>query len=115
MSILPHYEKAIIPIEKFTEYALNADRDPNKTFAFKSALGYTENNVGDLVNNINSNISNFNAVSKGNNGFGEVYECVMSLKGANGKTANILTSWIIRNNEDFPRLTNAYVTNKKVR
>jgi hypothetical protein len=39
MNILPRAEKAVIPIEKFTMYALNAERESNKADAFNLALG----------------------------------------------------------------------------
>jgi len=115
MDILPKYEDAVIPQEKFTKYALDSDKDPDKATAFRMALGYTQENSDLLIENIRHNIPNFESVFKGNNGFGDTYECVMNLKGENGKTANVVTSWIIENGDNFPRLTSAYVTNKKMR
>ena len=115
MGILPNADKAVIPLEKFSNYVLNPNKDPNKAFAFQAALGYTVGNAGLLVDNISINLSRFPAWPNGHNGYGLRYECIMRITGANGKNATVLTAWIIRDGEDFPRLTNAYVTKKKLR
>jgi hypothetical protein len=114
MNVLPNATEARIPIEKLLNYALDFEKDPNKATAFRIALGYTKRNADALIANIYRNIEKYNAIHKGNNGYGEIYEAVMNLTGENGKTANVLTSWIVENGLDFPRLTNVYVTKKKV-
>ena len=113
MNILPNIDQAIIPKEKFINYSLDPVRQPDKAIAFKNALGYTLDNYDELLENIRDNMANFKAVKKGDNGFGETYEVIMNLVGANGKKANVLTSWIIEKGKHYPRMTNAYVTKKK--
>ena len=115
MNLLPNYEDAVIPIEKFTQYALNDDSDPDKAIAFRNALGYTPDNVNWLIANIRRNLPCFESTPKGDNGFGMRYECIMSLTGSNGRSANVVTGWIVENGTDFPRLTTAYVTDKNPR
>ena len=115
MEMLPNADKAVIPLEKFTDYVLNPNKDPNKAFAFQSALGYSVGNAGLLIENIRVNLRKFPTLVNGHNGYGSRYECIMSIMGANGKKANVLTAWIVIDGEDFPRLTNAYVTKKKLR
>jgi len=112
--MLPNAEKAVIPTEKITNYSLDFDKDPNKATAFKLALGYNKNNADMLIDNIYRNIPFYNAYSRGNNGYGELYEVVINITGANGRNANVLTAWIVENGTDIPRLVNAYVTKKKV-
>lgn len=107
---LQYYAK--IPEEKFTKYALNPDKAPDKAQAFESALGYNLENVDKLIKNIQEHIDESKFVSKGDKGYGMLYEYVMSLTGENGKTANVLTAWIESDGEK--RLTSAYVTKKKV-
>ena len=111
--VLPNADKAIIPMEKLLGYSLNFDRDPNKTVAFKLSLGYTIKNADKLVENIHRNLTKYKAVFKGSNGYGDIYEVVMNLTGEHGSQANVLTSWIVENGHNYPRLTNVYVTKKK--
>lgn len=113
MDTLPNADNAVIPIEKLISYSLDFDKDPNKALAFKLALGYTKKNADRLIISVKQSIRTAAATYKGNNGFGEIYESVMTLMGENGKTANVLTSWIMETGLDYPRLTNIYVTNKK--
>lgn len=115
MNILPGADKAEIPIEKFTEYALNPDKDFNKANAFQKALGYNLSNTEKLIHNILFNLKKFEAQKKSDNGYGERYSVLMSLTGENGKIANVQTAWLIDINTNKPRLLSAYVTNKNVK
>lgn len=105
---------AKIPEDKFLRYALDMNKQPDKAKAFKSALGYTKDNYKELIENIDSNFDTKNMISKGTNGYGELFECVMELTGANGKKANVCTGWIVEHGQTEPRLTSAYVTKRKV-
>lgn len=105
---------AQIPKEKFTQYALDPQKDPNKAYAFKNALGYTKENYQDLIDNIQNNLDEKALKHKGSNAYGELYEYVMEFIGANGKKANVCTGWIKRSDETEIRLTSAYVTGKGV-
>lgn len=112
--VLPNYENAIIPIEKFTKYALdmNNPKGRNKAIAFQEALGYNVNNVDKLIRNIQKNLNKFNAIEKSDKGFGKQYEVLMTLVGENKKVANVKTGWIIDKETGETRLTSAYVTKK---
>lgn len=112
--ILPNYKNAIVPIEKFTKYALdlNNPKGKNKAIAFEEALGYNLTNVDKLIKNIQNNINNFNAIEKEDKGFGKRYEVLMTLIGENKKIANVKTGWIVDNETGETRLTSAYVTQK---
>lgn len=103
---------ARMPEEKFTKYALDPSNAPDKAKAFETALGYTSENVNDLIKNIEDHIDESKFVEKGDKGHGMCYEYVMKLKGANGKEANVMTAWIDDNGEK--RMTSVYVTKKKV-
>ena len=115
MNVLPNASKAVIPIEKFDNYALNVVKEPDKAAAFKAALGYDLSNSADLIRNIRENVGNFNAIEKPDNGYGKRFEVLMTLLGANGKTANVKTAWIIDNKNGETRLTSAYVTKKRLK
>lgn len=109
---LPGFTQAVIPIKKFTEYALNPDKDPNKAKAFKDALGYELSDAQDLIDNIREHIKDFPALEKGKNPYGTLYEVLMELEGKNGKKANVKTGWILDDNTGETRLTSAYITKK---
>lgn len=110
---LPKQENVRIPEAKFTQYALNPKKDPNKAKAFKEALGYDLSNSDELIHNIKEHLSEFNAVEKPDNGHGRRYEVVMELTGPNGKTANVLTAWIDDTKTGEMRLTTAYVDKRR--
>lgn len=76
---------ANIPEEKFTKYALDPTKSPDKAKAFQSALGYNKSNYNKLIENIKNNIDENKFVKKGDKGHGMLYEYVMELKGENGK------------------------------
>ena len=101
-----------IPEAKFTAYALNPEKDPDKAKAFKEALGYDLSNYSELIQNINDHIDESKFVEKGDIGYGMRYEYIMELEGINGKKANVLTAWI--QDEEDKRMTSVYVTDKKV-
>ena len=109
MNLLPRLNEAVIPIEKLTQYALNVDKDENKTIAFELALGYNESNADKLIANIKSNLHRFPAKIKGDKGFGQTYEVVMSITGENGKTARVLTGWIDDASNGEMRLTTVHI------
>ena len=111
--LLPNYQNAIIPAEKFTEYALNPLKDKNKAEAFEKALGYNLNNSDKLIENIKNNIDKFSAKEKEDLGYGPRYEITMKLLGENNKEANVKTAWIIDKDTKQTRLTSAYVTSKQ--
>ena len=114
MAKLPNADNAIIAAEKFTKYALDPLKEPNKAMAFEKALGYNKNNAKELIFNIRKNLHLFEAVEKGDKGFGMQYEVVLNLLGANNRYAKVLTAWIVDKQTKETRLTSAYVTKKKV-
>lgn len=106
---LPRYQEVVIPRAKFTEYALNPSKDTNKAEAFRKSLGYTLENVDNLIEQINAKLPEYNAVEKGDRGWGMTYEVVMNITGPNGKTAKVLTAWIDDKNNGEMRLTTIHV------
>ena len=106
---LPKYKDAVIPKSKFTQYALNPYKDPNKARAFEKALGYTMDNADELIKQINEKLSEYKKKKKGDRGWGMTYEVVMDITGPNGKTAKVLTAWIDDKNNGEMRLTTVHV------
>lgn len=102
-----------IPKEKFTQYALNPLKSPDKAKAFESALGYNLNNYQDLIDKIDSAFDKNKLKQKGDNGYGMRYEQIMDIQGPNGKTAKVLTAWIDNKNSGDYRLVSAYIDKRK--
>jgi len=96
---------------KLEDYTLNPrHRDGrNKARVFDSALGITLANVDVLRHALLDAAASSNHVEpKGNNGFGEGYVLRFPLTTTKG-TAIVLSAWIVRHREDFPRLTTCYI------
>lgn len=106
---LPKYQEAIIPKEKFTEYALNPEKDANKAKAFKVALGYTKDNAEDLIEQIYNKLPDYEAAERGDKGWGMTYQVIMDITGPNGKTAQVLTVWIKDKDTGKVRMTTVHV------
>lgn len=101
----------IISSNKFTEYALNPEKAPDKAHVFEAALGYNRTNCHKLIEDIESHADIHKMVEKGDRGYGMRYEQIMRLKGPNEKEANVLTAWI--EDGDDLKLTSVYVTKKE--
>lgn len=96
---------------KLEDYTLNPQhRDGrNKARVFDSVLGVTLANADVLRHALLDAAANSDQVeSRGDNGFGEVYVLRFPLTTMKG-TATVLSAWIIRRGEDFPRLTTCYI------
>ena len=107
---LPNGERADLG-EKLEEYVLNPRhaRGRHKARVFESVLGITSINQEILANALREATSNStDAISTGDEGFGATFEIRFRLAADKG-TATVLSAWIIRNGEDFPRLTTCFI------
>lgn len=96
---------------KLEDYSLNPfhRQGQHKARVFESALGITLANKDVLARALRDAAKNSNDfVSLGDNGFGETYILRLKLTTEKG-SATISSAWIIRHNEDFPRLTTCFI------
>ena len=96
---------------KLEDYVLNPRHREgrHKARVFESALGLTLANVDVLHQAIHSAAeTSDDAEPLGNNGHGEIYVLRFPLKTQKG-SATVLTMWIVRDGEDFPRLITCYI------
>lgn len=96
---------------KLEDYVLNPrHRDGrHKARVFESVLGISLGNQGILQQAIRTAAAaSDQADAKGDNGHGEVYALRFPMETARGR-AIVLTAWIVRHGEDFPRLTTCYI------
>ena len=110
---LPNYENAYIGLEKLTEYCLNEFHPYGKEKAkvFKSALGITFEDAQVLKEAILKGLESSNATEKEIDEYGKRYEVILKIC-IFAKEANVITSWIIKTGEDFPRMTSCYIKKK---
>ena len=96
---------------KIEDYVLNPRHweGRHKARVFESVLGITLANLEVLRQAILAAAENSDeAEPLGNNGHGEVYVLRFPLETQRGR-ATVLTVWIIRDSEDFPRLITCYI------
>jgi len=96
---------------KIEDYVLNPRHweGRHKARVFDSVLGITLPNREVLSHAILSAAENSDETEPlGNNGHGEIYVLRFPLETPGGR-ATVLTVWIIRNGEDFPRLVSCYI------
>lgn len=107
---LPNGERADLGT-KLEDYTLNPlHRDGrHKARVFESALGITLENAEVLRAALRQAAANSDAaLAKGDRGFGETFVLRFPLT-TNKGTATVLSAWIIRHGEDFPRLATCYI------
>ncbi len=107
---LPNFQKAIIPESKLSGYCLNLEHKDGKHKArvFRAALGLTAENSDELRNALLQALINYEAEFQKTTANGDLYIIIFPMT-RNNKTENIKSVWIIRNDEDFPRLVTCYI------
>ena len=96
---------------KLEDYSLNSlhHEGRNKARVFDSVLGITLANADVLRDALLNAAANSDyAEPRGDNGFGHGYVVRFPLTTTKGM-ATVLSAWIIRHGEDFPRLTTCYI------
>jgi hypothetical protein len=96
---------------KLEDYSLNPlhREGRHKARVFESVLGITLANAEVLRAAIRSAAaSSDEAQARGDNGFGEVFNLRFVMSSGPAK-ATVMTAWIVRRNENFPRLTTCYI------
>jgi hypothetical protein len=106
---LPNPQRAIVDIEKLAGYCLNPQHEDGKHKArvFASALGITRTDAEWLRQRL-SEAAFLDASPAGTVRFGELYVIDFQLRTAAG-AATVRSGWIVRSNENIPRLTTCYV------
>lgn len=111
--ILLNANRAFIDDRKLMDYCLSESHPigKHKAKVFKSALGFSIEHFQQLKDAILQSILKNEANFTESNQYGDLY--VVDIEVENPpKKALVRTSWIVRFDEDFPRLTSCYVINK---
>ena len=107
---LPNGDRAVVELEKLAEYCLNMDhpRGKHKARVFRSACGLTQDRAEDVRQQLLEIAVQNEARENPQTAHGRRYVVQCILKGPTGQ-ATVLTAWIVRDGEDFPRFVSAYV------
>jgi hypothetical protein len=117
MHPLPNYAQAVIEDSKFVSDALNpqSDRGQHKAWVFESALGFNLMNWERLKQAILDALPYQSAILTSETAFGQKYEVVVPITGANGRTVDVITIWQFDrlpdgvHYADAPRLVTLYI------
>jgi hypothetical protein len=106
--------RAIVDIAKLRDYCLNPDHEEGKHKArvFASALGLRAADAEWLREQLLKAAVCEDAILISHTRFGSLYVLDFELKTDAG-AATVRSGWIIRYQEDFPRLTTCYVKQKR--
>ena len=107
---LPNAERAVIRIEKLTDYSLNPwhEGGKHKARVFRSALGVTIDDADWLREEILELVLETDARPGRTSGFGQKYIVDILIEHGEQK-ATVRTTWMIDSSADFPHLTSCYV------
>ncbi len=107
---LPNAESAVVDLEKLRGYVLDPQhpRGRHKARVFAAALGITTDDAEGLRDDILAAALNHDATTTAHNGYGQRYVLDFPVE-RRPKRAVVRTTWIVLDNEGFPRLTSCYV------
>ena len=108
--MLPYAEHAFIDDAKLVHYCLALDHPVgrNKALLFRSTLGFTASDASALRGLILEAVRVHDAVPGRLDEFGQRYAVDFPVKTPVGSAA-VRSAWIIRSEENFPRLTSCFV------
>ena len=107
---LPNPERAVVDIHKLRNYCLSPEhrRGCHKARVFAASLGLTIADAGYLREALLAAVRENEAVPTEQDEYGKRYVVDFKASGLAGQ-AVVRSSWIIRQGEDFPRLTSCFV------
>jgi hypothetical protein len=106
---LPNAGAALIERSKVAEYVLSAAHPVGRFKAvFFRALGFSAAAWSDLRDALLMVAQAGTATELPSTAFGRRFEVRGTLVGPSGRSARIVTAWIVRSGEDFPRFVTAY-------
>ena len=111
---LPHFQNAFIDIQKLRDYSLNQNhsRGKHKARLFAAILDLQSADADILEEIIRNAINQEEAILGMQDQYGQRYTVDFEIT-RNQNTAPVRTTWIIRLDEDFPRLTSCFIVRKR--
>ena len=105
---LPFAEQAIIPEAKLRDYLVSTNHPIGRhKSVFFAALGYNAGNWPQLEADLRSQHLKSDAELGERTEYGQKYLIRSPLIGPNGRQANVLSVWMVRDEEQVPRFVSA--------
>ena len=103
-------EHAVVDIRKLRDYCLSTEhrRGQHKASVFAAVLGLTAQDAQALRQALLTAIRTHEAIPTERDEYGQRYVLDFSMSGPGGQ-AVVRSCWIVRHDENFPRLTSCYV------
>ena len=107
---LPNGDRVIIDPRKITDYCLSPDHDDgkHKALLFHDLLGLTPENAPLLLDALKRTAVSGDAMLGKLDKYGQRYVIDFEFVGPGGQ-AILRSAWIVRTDEDFPRLVTCYI------
>lgn len=107
---LQNSDQAVIDMQKLIGYCLNAEHSDgqHKAYVFRSALGIGLEQAEDLRDALLQAVRTYDAVPSKSNQHGQKY-IIDFLMTRFEKLAVVRSAWIVRYDENFPRLVTCYI------
>jgi hypothetical protein len=107
---LPNAHKAVVDLVKLRDYCLNPShpRGRHKARVFLAALGLRAQDAPRLRALLLEQVRHTDAMPTSRDAHGQRYQVDLEAPGLRG-TLRIRSCWIVRHDEDFPRLTTCFV------
>lgn len=106
---LPGGERALIDPSKVRDYLLSPSHPVGRfKAAFFAAIGFKQVEWQALVAELARLAADGEAVRAETTGYGQKYEVRGMIVSPSGRTATILSAWIVLNGETFPRFVTAH-------
>ena len=107
---LPNAGGAVVDIRKLRDYVLSSDhrRGRHKARVFAATLGLTVEHADQLRSALLAAAREGDAIVGDTDEYGQRFMLDFLMTGPNG-TATVRSRWIVRRDEDFPRLSTCFV------
>jgi hypothetical protein len=106
---IPNADRAIVEAEKVRDYLLSPTHPVGRFKApFFARLGYAQANWRELQRDLARLALSASAAPGHASRFGTKYEVSAILPGPSGRSATVVTIWMVRTGDDIPRLVTAY-------
>ncbi len=103
--------RVTIDLRKFTDYALDPEHPVgrHKARVFKAALGYTRENYQALLEQIEAQVMDAEAILQRTDVHGQHVQVDLQIVGVAGQRAVVRTAWLIASGADEAHLVTLYV------